>query len=75
MHTYEENEPAMKRDEAVLNDLPAELCTIEANDKITDNCKYPLALIQAPQNQMQTKTGGQAMLLKLKISAKVMSTI
>ena len=29
---------------------------IETNDKIPDNCKYPLALIQAAQNQNQTNT-------------------
>ena len=57
---YAENEPAMKRNEAVLNDLPGELYTIEANDKVADNCKYPLATIQAAQNQMQINTGGSA---------------
>ena len=50
-HMIAENEPAMKRNEAVLSDLPGELYTIEANDKIPDNCKYPLTLIQAAQNQ------------------------
>ena len=44
LHMYE---PAMKRNEAVLNELPGELYMIEANDKISDNCKFPLALIQA----------------------------
>ena len=47
---YAENDPAMKRNEAVLNELPGQLYTIEANDKIPDNCKYPLVLIQAAQN-------------------------
>ena len=41
----------MKRNDAVLNDLPGELYTIEADDKIPDNCKYPLATIKAPQNK------------------------
>ena len=54
LHMYAENEPAMKTNEAVLNELPGELYIIEANDKIPDNCKYPLALIQAAQNQKQT---------------------
>ena len=40
-HMYAENEPAMKKNEAVLNELPGELYTIETNEKITDNCKYP----------------------------------
>ena len=65
-HMIAENQPAMKRNEAVLSDLPGELYTIEANDKIPDNCKYPLALIQAAQNQKQTNAGGLAKLLKLK---------
>ena len=67
---YAENEPAMKRNKAVLNELPGELYIIEVNDKIQDNCKYPLALIQAAQNQKQTNTRGLAKLLKLKIGAK-----
>ena len=65
-HMIAENQPAMKRNEAVLSDLPGELYTIEANDKIPDNCKYPLALIQAAQNQKQTNAGGLAKLFKLK---------
>ena len=68
-------ETAMKRNEAVLNELPGEIYTIEANDKIADNCKYPLTLIQAFQNQMQISTGGLQKLLKLKIGAKVMLTV
>ena len=41
------NEPAMKRNEAVLNNLPVELYTVGAKNKIPDNCKYLLTLIQA----------------------------
>ena len=63
---YAENEPAMKRNEAVLNDLLAELYRIKANDEVSDNCKYPLAA----QNQKQTNTEGLANLLKLKIGKK-----
>ena len=47
LHMYPDNEPAMKRNEAVLNELLGELYTMVANDKIPDNCQYPLALIQA----------------------------
>ena len=54
------------------NFAKCELYIIEANDKIPDNCKYPLALIQTAQNQKQTNTGRLAKLLKLKIGAKVM---
>ena len=69
---YAENEPAMKRNEA---DLPGEFYTLEANDKIPDNCKYPLALIQAAQNEKQTNTGGLTKLLKLTIGTKAMSAV
>ena len=55
--------------------MPGEFYTIEANDKIADNCKYPLTLIQAARNQKQKNTGGLAKLLKLKIGAKVMLTV
>ena len=75
LHMYAGNEPAMKRNEAVLNDLPGELYITEANGKIPDNCKHPPALIQAVQNQKQTNTGGLVKLLKLKIGAKVMLTV
>ena len=44
---YVENAPAMKRNGVVLNDLPHELYSLEANDEISDNCKYPKAVIQA----------------------------
>ena len=57
---YAENEPGMKRNEAALNEFPGELYTIEANDTIPDNCKYPLPLIKAAQNQKQTNAGGLA---------------
>ena len=53
---YPQNEPAMDRNETVLNNLLGELYNIEASDKILNNCKYPLALIQAAQNQKQTNT-------------------
>ena len=33
--------------------------------KFGDNCKYPLATIQAVQNQKQTNTGGLEKLQKL----------
>ena len=72
MHKYAENEPAMKKNEAALNNLPGEIYTIKANNKIPDNCKQPPALIQAPQNQKHINTEGLVKLLKLKIGLKVM---
>ena len=71
---YVENEPTMKRNEVVLNNLTGELYTTKTNDKIPNNCKYPSAFIQATQNQKQTNTGGLAKLLKLKIGANVILT-
>ena len=80
---YTEDGLAIKRNDAVLNVLPGELCTIKADelytikahDKIPDNCKYLLALIKATQYQKQTNTGGLAKLLKLNIFAKLMLTV
>ena len=46
-------EHAVKRNEAVINDLIGELYTVVANDNIIDNCKYLLTLIQAAQNYVQ----------------------
>ena len=53
-HMCAENELAMKRNDAVLNNLSDELYRIEPHDKILDNCKYPLATIQATQNHKET---------------------
>ena len=49
-HIYAENEPAVKQNEAVQNYIPGDFCIIEANGKFPDNCKYPLATMQAAQN-------------------------
>ena len=70
LHMFAENDPAMKRNVAVPNELSGELYIIEANNKIPDNCKYSLALIQAPQNQKQTNTGGLSKQLNLKLAQK-----
>ena len=65
----------MNMNKAVLNDLPDKLNKIEANDKISGSCKYPLALVQGPHDQKQTNTRGLAKLPKLKIGTKVMLTV
>ena len=78
LQMYTKNKPAMKRNEAVLNDYmitPGECYTIQADEKIPDNCKYALALFQAAKNQKQTNTGGFAKLVKLKFDAKVMTAV
>ena len=51
LHKYVENEPAMKKNEAVLNELSGERYTTESHDKIPDTCKCPLVLTQTIQNQ------------------------
>ena len=75
LHKYAQNKLDMKRNEAVLNELPGDFYTIETHDKIPDICKYPLALIQADQNQKKTNTRGLAKFLRLKICAKVVLTV
>ena len=50
LHMYAENEPAMKRNDTVLNDLPGEIYPIEVNCKILNNSKCPLELIQVAKN-------------------------
>ena len=65
-----------ERNEAVLNDLPGELYTIETNNKIPDKYKYPTALFQVTQNQKKReKHRCLEKLLKFKICAKVMLTV
>ena len=64
LHMYAENEPAIKRNDAILNDLPGELYAIESDDKIPDNRKYPLAAIQVAHNKKQTNVGGLAKFFK-----------
>lgn len=75
VHIYADNEYAMKMTEAVLNDLLGELCSTEANDKVLDIWRFPVALIQAAQNHKQTNTGVLANLFKFKIGAKIMLTV
>ena len=60
LHMYAKNEPVIGRNEVVLNNLPGQLYIIGADDKIPDNCKYPLPMILAAQNQKQTNAGGLA---------------
>ena len=72
LQIYAENERAMKKNTFVLNDLRDELYTIIVTDKVSDNCKYQMTLMQAAQNQKETITGDLAILLNLRNSANVM---
>ena len=75
LHVHAENEFVMKRNNAVLNNLPGEIYKRETDDKTPGNCKYPLATIQVSQNQKQTNTKGLAKFLKLKIVTKMMLAV
>ena len=70
LHMYSENAPAVFGNQTVLSNLPGEFYSIESNEKIQNDCKYPFSMIQAAQNQKQTNTGGLGKLLLLKIDAK-----
>ena len=72
LQIYAENERAMKKNTFVLNDLRDEIYTIIVTDKVPDNCKYQMTLMQAAQNQKETITGDLAILLNLRNSANVM---
>lgn len=50
---YVENEPAMNKNEVVLNNLPGELYITEANEKIQENC----ITIGVSSNYADIKTG------------------
>ena len=69
---HAENVSAMKRNEAVSNDLSGEFYKIKGNGEIPDNCRYSLTAIQGTENEKQTNEGGFSKFLKLKISAKVL---
>ena len=45
------NAPTVLRNQTALNNLPGQVCSIGANDKISGNCRYPFSVIQAAQNQ------------------------
>ena len=53
LHTYAEHEPTVLRNRTVINNLPGEVYSIEANDEIPNDCRYPFSMIQAAQNQKQ----------------------
>ena len=75
LHMYEESAPTVLRSESVLNNLPGEVYSIEADDISLDDFRYPFSVIQAAQDQRETNTECLVMLLQLKIGAKVMLTV
>ena len=72
---YPENAPAVLRIQTVWNNLNLGVFSIEANNKIPNDFKYPFSVLQAAQNKKQISTVGLAMLFQLKTGAKVLITI
>ena len=48
---YVGNAPMLLRNQTVLNNLPGEVYSIEANDKILNDPRCPFSMIQATQNK------------------------
>ena len=72
LHIFAENSPAKVHNETMLNSLPTALVSIHAEDDIPKNCRN--ADIIEAQNRRQSETGGLALLLELKVNARVMIT-
>ena len=69
---YVENAPAVLRSQTALDNLPGEIYSIEANNKITNNCAYSFSAIEVVKNQIKkTNTVDLAKLLQLNVGAKV----
>ena len=68
LHVFAEKAPVSSNNMELLNELSNNEIEIHSIDTI----KIPQCQIAAPQNQSQSKTGGLAQILKLKIGAKVM---
>ena len=45
MNMYTESAPTVLRNQTVLNNLPDEVYSVEANEKTPDDCRYPLSVI------------------------------
>lgn len=50
---YAENAPTVLRSQTALDTLPGEIYSIEANNKITNNCAYSFSAIEAVKNQIK----------------------
>ena len=72
LHIFAENRPARVHNEMMLDKLPSPLISIHAEDEIPKNC-VNADILQA-RNCSQSETGGLALLLHLKIDARVMIT-
>ena len=59
----------------MLDKLPGKMYIINTIDQIPPNYKYAKTLISLAQNRKQSKIGGLAKCLELKVVAKVMVTV
>lgn len=72
LHIFAENNPVQAHNMKMLNTISSSLVTIPAIDDIPKNCK--VADIEEAQNRRQSETGGLALLLHVKVEARVMIT-
>ena len=72
MHVFAENVSANRHNELMLIFLLGRLIFIPSKDEITK--KYSLSDISEAQNLKGSKTGGLALLLKVKIDVRLMIT-
>ena len=72
LHIFAENRPARVHDQTMLDNLSNPLISTYAEDEIRKNCSN--VDIAELRNRNQSETGGIALLLHLKIDARVMIT-
>ena len=72
LHIFAENSPMKVHNEVMLSKLPTTLISIQAEDELPKNCRNSV-IIEA-KNRRQSETGGLALLLELKVDARVMIT-
>ena len=75
LHIFAENQPVNEHNKKFLSDLSGVNYIIEAIDNIPSESGCTGSVIEAARNQKQTKTGGLAKTLELKIGARVMLTV
>ena len=73
LHFFAENRPVFEHNQAMLDKLEGTSFLIQAIDEISKNVAQ--RVVQEAQNLEQSETGGLALNLTLKLSAKVMLTV
>ena len=69
LHMYAENQPTILQNQIILDDLPGEIYSVEAQDRVF---QIIASIPHTKENRKQAETGGLAKSLQLKIGAKVM---